>query len=209
MAKAGTARKSLYSVHPGVALMQKWVAELKQKTGRSVQEWVALIKEEGPLAEKDRREWLKAKHKLGTNSAWWLAERAEGKGGEDDSPEAYLRSAEKYVEEMFAGKRAALRPLYDKLLALGLGIGPHAKACPCKTIVPLYRHHVFAQIKPATNTRIDMGFSLGKMKAPKRLIPTGGAERGDRITHRIEITALSDVDAEVKRWLKTAYDLDA
>ncbi len=209
MAKAGTARKSLYSVHPGVALMQKWVAELKQKTGRSVQEWVALIKEEGPLAEKDRREWLKAKHKLGANSAWWLAERAEGKGGEDDSPEAYLLSAERYVEGMFAGKRAALRPLYDKLLSLSLGVGPDAKACPCKTIVPLYRHHVFAQIKPATNTRIDMGFSLGKMKAPKRLIPTGGAERGDRITHRIEITALSDVDAEVKRWLKTAYDLDA
>ena len=27
-----------YSVHPGVAMVQKWVAELKSKTGRSLDE---------------------------------------------------------------------------------------------------------------------------------------------------------------------------
>jgi hypothetical protein len=31
--------KSIYDVHPGVAIMVKWVAELKEKTGRSVEEW--------------------------------------------------------------------------------------------------------------------------------------------------------------------------
>ena len=206
---AAAKRKQLYSVHPGVAMMQKWVAEMKEKTGRSLEEWISHIKKDGPEEEKDVREWLKTKHKLGTNTAWWVAERAAGKGGEEDTPGKYLKTAEKYVEEMFAGKKAALRPLYDRLLGLGLGIGPEAKACPCKTIVPLYRNHVFAQIKPTTNTRIDLGFSLGKMKVPKRLIDTGGAAKGDRITHRFEITKLSDIDAEVKRWLKTAYDQDA
>ena len=29
-------RKTLYSVHPGVAMVQKWIAELKGKTGRSL-----------------------------------------------------------------------------------------------------------------------------------------------------------------------------
>src|SRR6266851_4918464 len=82
----GTA--SLYGVHPGVAMVQKWVDELKEKTGRSLEEWMALVKKEGPKDEKSRREWLKSKHKLGTNSAWWIAERAEGKGWED-TPEAY------------------------------------------------------------------------------------------------------------------------
>ena len=208
-ATAGTKKKRLYSVHPGVAMVQKWVAELKQKTGRSLAEWINLIKKEGPTTAADRSDWLKAKHKLGTNAAWWLAERAAGKGGEEDTPEKYLKTAEKYVEEMLAGKKAALRPLYDQLLELGLGTGSESKACPCKTIVPLYRNHVFAQIKPTTNTRIDLGFSLGKMKMPKRLIDTGGFVKGDRITHRIEITTPADIDAEVKRWLKTAYDLDA
>jgi hypothetical protein len=30
----------------------------------------------------------------------------------------------------------------------------------------------------------------------------------DRITHRMEITATEQIDDEVKKWLKTAYDLD-
>ena len=205
-----TTGKSVYSVHPGVAMVQKWVAELKTKTGRSLAQWIAVIKKEGPATESERRDWLKKKHGLGTNSAWWLAERSVGKGGEEDTPEAYLRAAEKYVEEMYAGPKAALRPIYDALLELGLGIGPEAKACPCKTMVPLYRNHVFAQIKPTTQTRIDLGFcflKLGK-NPPKRFIDTGGAKKGDRITHRVEITSPSQVDAEVNRWLKTAYDLD-
>ncbi len=69
--------------------------------------------------------------------------------------------------------------------------------------------HVFAQIKPTTRTRIDLGLSLGDMKTPARLINTGGFEKKDRITRRIPISSLDEIDDEVKRWLKIAYDLDA
>lgn len=209
-APARSRAKNPYSVHPGVAMMQKWVAELKQKTGRSLEEWVRLVKKDGPAKEKERRDWLKKKHGLGTNSAWWIAEQADGKAGLDTDPDAYLKSAAQYVEEMFAGGKAGLRPLYDALLELSLGIGRDVKACPCKTIVPLYRNHVFAQIKPTTRMRIDFGlcFKDYKGKLPRRLVPTGGAEKGDRITHRFEITRREDIDAEVKRWLKAAYHLD-
>ena len=201
--------KSVYGVHPGVLMTQKWVAELKEKTGRSLEEWLKLVKKSGPSTEKERREWLKREHGLGTNSAWWIAERAEGKGAETDDPDAYLRAAEKYVEEMFAGKRQGLQPVYDELLRLGLALGKDVKACPCQTIVPLYRHHVFAQIKPTTLTRIDLGLALGARKAEGRLIDTGGYAKKDRITHRIPISALAEIDGEVKRWLKVAYDGDA
>jgi hypothetical protein len=201
-------KKSIYSVHPGVAMVQKWVAELKAKTGRSLEEWLELVKKSGPPAEKERREWLKKNYNLGTNSAWWLAARAEGRETEDSDPEAYLKAAEKYVEDMFSGKKAALRPIYDRLLKFAFSLGADVKACPCKTIVPLYRNHVFAEIKPSTNTRIDLGFALRDMKTPKRLVDTGGFAKKDRITRKIEITKLEDIDDEVKRWLKTAYDLD-
>jgi hypothetical protein len=110
---------------------------------------------------------------------------------------------------MFAEKKAALRPIYDRLLKLALSVGRDVKACPGKTIVPLYRQHVFAQIKPTTNTRIDMGFALGALKAKGRLIDTGGFEKKDRITHRIPVSSLDDIDAELKDWLKKAYELDA
>lgn len=189
-------------------MVQKWMEELPAKTGKSLDEWLKFIKKHGPKTEKERRDWLKQEHGLGTNSAWWLAERAEGKGAEDSDPDAYLKSAEEYVAKMFAGPKQQLRPIYDALLKLGLSIGKEAKACPCQTIVPLYRNHVFAQIKPTTQTRIDMGFALKDMKATGRLIDTGGFRKKDRITHRIPITSLKDIDSEVKHWLKVAYDLD-
>jgi hypothetical protein len=148
---------------------------------------------------------------LGTNSAWWLAERAEGKGGEDSDPDVYLRAAVQYVDEQYSGPKEKLRPIYDRLLGLGKSLGDDVKACPCKTIVPLYRNHVFAQIKPTTNTRIDLGFALAahKGKLPKRIIDTGGLAKKDRITHRIEITSVTEIDDDVKKWLKTAYELNA
>lgn len=71
---AASKTHSPYSVHPGVAQVQKWIQELSEKTGRSLEEWMALTKKGGPPTEKERREWLKKKHKLGTNSAAWIAD---------------------------------------------------------------------------------------------------------------------------------------
>src|SRR5712664_3652005 len=208
MAKAKS--KTIYDVHPGVAMVQKSMAELKEKTGRSLEEWIALVKKEGPKDEKSRREWLKTKHKLGMNRAAWIAERADGKGGDLDTPEVYLKSAVRDVEEQYAGPKEKLRPIFDELLTLGKSLGSDVKACPCRTIVPLYREHVFAQVKPTTNSRIDLGLALTqyKGKLPKRIIDTSGLAKKDRITHRIEIASAGEIDGEVKKWLKTAYDLD-
>jgi len=207
MAKAKL--KSLYDVHPGVAMVQRWIEDLKEKTGRSLDEWMAFVKKEGPKDEESQREWLKINQKLGTNAAWWIAARVAGKESEEDSPEKYLAAAPEYVEKQYAEKKAALRPIYDELLKLGKSIGADVKACPCLTMVPLYRNHVFAQIKPTTNTRVDFGLALThyKGKVPKRLVDTGGLAKKDRITHRIEITDAKHIDADVKKWLKTAYDL--
>jgi hypothetical protein len=203
--------KSLYSVHPGVAMVQNWIATLKDKTGRTYDEWIDYICKEGPDDEKGCRLWLKEKHGVGTNTAWWLAEKARGNktGPAENSPEEYLQAAVQYVEAMFAGGKAGLRPIYDQLLKIGLAIGKDVKACPCQTIVPLYRNHVFAQLKPTTKTRLDLGLALKDMDTPARLIDTGGFAKKDRITRRIPITSLEEIDDEVRHWLKVAYDMDA
>jgi len=196
-----------YDVHPGLAMVQSVVAGMKEKTGRSLEEWLALIEKSGPASEKERRAWLKQEHGLGMNYAGWIAEHSVGKG--DGDAQAYLRMAEEYVEKMYAGPKAGLRPIYEALLETGRKMGTDVRVCPCSTIVPLYRKHVFAQIKPTTRTRIDLGLALKDTKTPKRLIDTGGFAKKDRITRRIEIQTLTDIDGEVRRWLKTAYDMDA
>ena len=52
---SATKLQSPYSVHPGVAMVQKWVQELPHKTGRSLEEWIALTKKSGPSTKKERR----------------------------------------------------------------------------------------------------------------------------------------------------------
>lgn len=208
---------SLYSVHPGVVMAQKWITELPEKSGKSLDQWVALIKKQKFTDQKGAMSWLKSQHALGTNTAGWLAQHAFGDpaASADSDPAAYLAMAERYVEALYSGAKGAIRPLHDALLDLALQLGPDAKACPCKTIVPIYRSHVIAQIKPTTRTRIDLGLALAKHTKvakgtlPKRLIDTGGMAKNDRITHRVEISAASNVDDFVRTWLREAYELDA
>ena len=208
MAATPKKSKSGYDLHPSVLITQKTISGLKEKTGRTLEEWVLLLKQKGPKDQKQQREWLKTRYGLGTNYSQWIAERAVGKGA-NGSAESYLLAAKRYVEEMFAGPKATLRPIYDELLKVGRSMGPDVKVSPCQTMVPLYRNHVFAQIKPASRDRVDLGLALKDTKVPRRLVDTGGFAKKDRITHRIEIGSVKDIDDEVKRWLKKAYEMDA
>jgi hypothetical protein len=122
--------------------------------------------------------------------------------------EQYLKEAPGYVEAMFSGKKAGLRPIYDALLQLAFALGKDVTVSPGKTIIPFYRIHVFAQVKPTTQTRVDLGLCLRGVKPAGRLVTTGGEAKGDRITHRIGIGSLAEIDQEVKRWLKRAYSED-
>jgi hypothetical protein len=191
---------TIYSLHPGFAMEESSLAKLKERTGKTLEQWIKILKKDGPPTEKERREWIMKEHKFTTNYASWVAQRAEGRGAAADyDPDAY-------VEEMFKGSKAAMKPVYDALLKLGLALGKDVKACPSQTIVPLYRTHVFAQLKPSTKTRIDLGLALKDRKCPARLIDTGGFAKKDRITHRIEMTAVEDIDEFVKKWLRMTYE---
>ncbi len=176
---------------------------IETKTGKTLEEWIGIVQRDGPAEEKERLYWLKSEHGFGMNYAMWVAERASGKGSmtERYDPEGSVR-------EMFAS-RQGLIPIYEKLLEIGLSIAPDVIACPCSTIVPLYRKHVFAQIKPTTKARIDLGLALKGVSTQDRLIDTGGATKGDRITHRIPIDSIQQIDKDVEHWLRVAYDKDA
>jgi hypothetical protein len=201
--------KQRYDPHPGIAMVRNWIDSLKAKTGRDLDEWAAFIKAKGPKDTMSRREWLKSEHKFGTNEARWLVDHADGKDDREESdPKVYVARAADYVDALFSGSKAALRPLYDRLYDLARSIGDDIKISPGKTIVPIYRNHVIAQIKPSTRTRIDFGLTLKDTPAKGRLIDTGGFAKKDRITHRIEITSLDDIDDFVEKWLRKAYAMD-
>ena len=194
---------SPYSPHPGFSMEAAIVANFKQKTGKTVEEWVAFVRKSGPADEKERRAWLKENHGLTTNYASFVALQAEGKGGaEQYNPDAL-------VEQIFTENKAHLRPIYEEILRFGLSLADDVKVCPCATIIPFYRKHVIAQIKVPNRSRIDLGFALGDMKPTGKLIDTGGFAKKDRITHRMEIASLQDFNEEARKWFHRAYERDA
>ena len=209
MAISGPHRRWKYDLHPSVQMAHSVIASMKEKTGRSIDEWVRHVHRHGPAEEKQRAAWLKKEHGLGTNYASWIAGKSVGKNEATENPDEYVKQAQDYVDNMFAGPKEHLRPMYDAILTFAKTLGPDIRVSPCQTIVPIYRNHVIAQVKPTTRTRIDLGLALRDTKAPKRLINTGGLAKKDRITHRIEISAIEDFDDEAKRWMKKAYEMDA
>lgn len=195
-------KNSVYTLHPGFAMEESSMANLKERTGRTIEEWVRIVKKSGPATERERIAWLKEAHGITTNYALWIAKRVDGSGGAANyDPDAM-------VEAMFAGKKAGLRPIYDEMLRLAFRLGKDVRVSPCKTIVPFYRTHVFAQVKPTTATRIDIGFAFKDMKPSGKLISTVGFVKGDRITHRIPVESIHEIDAGVEKWLKHAYESD-
>ena len=115
----------------------------------------------------------------------------------------------KLVEGMFSGPKAALRPVYERVLAAARALGPDVTAWPCKTQVTLRRKRQFAWVKPATKTRPDLGPALAGVKPGARLEPIAGTNDDDRVRLRIALTSLHEVDGEVVRWLQAAYGRDA
>ena len=199
---------AVYDVHPSVAMVQRLLAGLPEKTGHSLETWVRLVENQNLPDVKARTAWLKSAHGLGTNYAGWLAAYASGDHSDTGDPAQYLRNASQWIDAMYSGPKAALLPVHEALVELVRSLGPDVRVCPARTIVPIYRRHVMAQIKPTTLTRIDLGLSLGDTPAEGKLIDTGGFAKKDRITHRIPISGLADIDEEVRRWVRFAYDRD-
>lgn len=200
-----------YDLHPSVAYLQSILANFEAKTGRAVQAWVDLARVQGPAEPKPLVAWLKAQG-LGTNQASLVAQRVGARPGHafDDTPEGYLAAAPGYVDAQYGGKKAALRPLFEHLVGLARNLGSDVKVCPCETIVPFYRHHVFAEVKPFAS-RLDLGLALGDPATVKdangRLKDTSGFAKKDRITHKLELTSEADLEL-ASTWLKRAYARD-
>jgi hypothetical protein len=193
-------KKSPYSPHPSIAHWQAMLESLPERTGKTMDEWQALLRKSGVESVAERRKWLQEKHGLGLSTIGLILDEADNK-----SPAPYLKP-EDLVDQIFSGAKANLRQLYEEILHFGLGLGVDVRACPCATMVPFYRQHVFAQVKAPNRSAIHLGLALGDLAAEGILISTGGYEKKDRITHRIDVPLGSSLTKEQKQWFRRAYE---
>ncbi len=105
---------------------------------------------------------------------------------------------------LYAGKKAALRPLHDALINVVMAFGDDIGLAPKKGYLSLRRRKQFAMIQPSGAGRIDVGLILPDLPAGQRLEPATGFNA--LFTHRVRLSSASDIDTELTGWLRQAYD---
>jgi hypothetical protein len=182
------------SVQDAIATM---VRNIEAQTGRTVSDWVVLAKGTGLAKHGEILKWLKAEHGLGHGYANFLALRTLEAGGPTpagDDP----------IDAVFAGPKAALRPLYDRLVATVAAFGPDVEVAPKKNNVSLRRARQFGLLQPSTATRLDVGLIL-KDTAPAGRLEASGSFNA-MFTHRVRVGSAAEIDSELLGWLRKAYD---
>lgn len=174
------------------------IENLQAKTGRTLDEWVALVRARGEAKHGEMLKFLKSEQGLTHGYANLIALTARGQFG------AEAPAADELTEAQYSGDKAVWRPVYDSLVGCIQGFGSDVELAPKKAYVSLRRAKQFGLIQPSTKARLDLGLCL-KGVEPSGRLEAAGSWNG-MVSHRIRITAADQVDDEVLAWLRQAYD---
>lgn len=171
---------------------------LEQQTGRSQAQWIELTRAKGQAKHGEIVAWLKQEFGIGHGYANLVAicAREAAAGG--------APAQEDLVAAQYAGAKAGLRPLYETLISVVHALGKDVEVAPKKTYVSLRRSKQFALVQPSTAKRLDLGLNL-KGVAPAGRLESSGSFNA-MCSHRVRIEAAADIDDDVRKWLRQAYD---
>ena len=170
------------------------IANIERKTGRSMDELVAMVKASGSEKHGEIVVWLKTEHGFGHGDANLVALTAKRGSVVDQDGDALL-------DTMYAGPKAVLRPFHDRVIALAEGFGDDVELVTKQAYVSLRRKKQFGTVGPASGGRLEIGLNLKVEAALGRLEPTTGM-----CIHRVRVSSPDELDAEVRGWLREAYE---
>jgi hypothetical protein len=181
--------------------LQTQIQNIQVRTGKSLKELQSIIQKSGLKKHGEIREMLKRDLGMGHGDANTLVHVVLKSDGESAAREKGA-TTDDVLSEIYAGTKAALRPIHDKLMAAVSNFGPFEIA-PKKTYISLRRKKQFAMIGPATNSRVEVGLNMRGVKATERLIemPPGGM-----CQYKVKLTDVAEADNELIAWVKQAYD---
>ncbi|RPH54606.1 DUF4287 domain-containing protein, partial [bacterium] len=132
--------------------VQTQLTNIQKKTGKSLDELGAIVRNSGLTKHSEIRDMLKRDLGLGYGDANALAHAALKSDGASAAQAKGATPAD-VLDEIYTGPKAHLRPIHDKLMASIESFGPFEVA-PKKNYVSLRRKKQFAMIGPATNSRV-------------------------------------------------------
>ena len=173
-------------------LLQKMIDNMPEKTGKSLQQWKAVLATKSFAKHSEAVNFLKKEHKVTHGFANTIVSL---------SKEEHTTPTE-LIDQQYIGKEN-LVPIYNALLAFVTNLGKDVTITPKKTTVSLIRKTQFALIKPATKTRIDLGLKIKDKPITVRLENSGPF--GTMCTPRVQLTEVNQIDKELVAWLTEAY----
>lgn len=176
---------------------QTMIDNLHKNTGKSLEEWIKVVKASGIDKHKAMIDFLKKEHGLTYGFANLIALKTRG----TDSGSA--ESSDDLVKNQYSGKENLL-PLYEKLIAEIEKFGKDIEIAPKNAYVSVRRKKQFAIIQPSTKDRLDLGLNIKDFETTDRLEKAGSFN--SMCSHRVRLTSLDQVDKEVISWIKEAYN---
>lgn len=175
--------------------LETMIASLKEKTGKDIEEWKAIVANCGLEKHGQILKHLKTEHGITHGFANTIVHVARGTHAAAISEHTDLEAS------WFPEAKAEMRPIYEKLMEIIRGLG-EIKEAPKKAYMSVIHNKQFACVGPFTKTRVDLQVQLKGEEATERLL----AVKGGMTSHKVKITSLEEVDEEVIAWLKQAYD---
>jgi hypothetical protein len=175
------------------------LSNIEKRTGRTLDELAALIRGSGLTKHGELVAMLKDQLGMGYGDANTLVQTVR-QAVSRAAGAAPVPGAE--LDAIYAGAKAALRPIHERLIAEIRAFGPFDEA-PKKDYISLRRKKQFAMIGPATKTQVEVGLNHKALPATDRLqrVPPGRM-----CDLRVRLSDPAEVDAELLGWLRTAYD---
>jgi Domain of unknown function (DUF5655)/Domain of unknown function (DUF4287) len=176
------------------AATETQLRNIEAASGRSMADFAAAVQAAGIEGHARIVTFLKMELGLSYGNANAVAHRVrELAAGGPPSSDALL-------EAQYAGSKAALRPVLDRITVIARGLAPDVEILVQKTGVAFRRRTQFAVVQAVSAKRVALGLNLGATPDDPRVVPTPGM----MCSHRVDLPDVASVDDAVTAWLADA-----
>ena len=173
------------------------IENLQKNIGKSLDEWVEIVKKEKFEKHGKILKFLKTNHGFTHGFANLVAHKTL------HSDAGSAKDTSELISKQYKGKEHFL-PLYEKLREEIKKFGKDVEFSPKNAYVSVRRKKQFALLIPATKTRFDIGINL-KGQEPQGILELDTKSNG-MVSHRIVVNHEEQYSKELITWLKKAYD---
>jgi hypothetical protein len=180
---------------------QAYLDTIKEKTGKTPEDFRVLAEEKGLLADGVKAgpvvAWLQQDFGLGRGHAMAIVQTLR------DATQPKV-SAQDRLAQHFTGNKMKWRKPFDDLFTQVRAFGPQVAAAPTETYISLLRKGRKFGLVQVTGERLDIGVKLKGVEPDGRFEAAGGWN--SMVTHRVRVSDPTQMDAEVLAWLKRAFE---